>query len=100
MYSIHHNADLWGPVDPYKFYPERHATKRHPIAYLSFGAGPRNCIGTRFGLLEMKIALVRLVQTFTVLKGDKMDNGSLDLELTFIRPERVVIKLEHRTTSK
>ncbi|CAF1410920.1 unnamed protein product, partial [Rotaria sordida] len=43
VYSIHYDADLWGPVDPYKFHPERHAVKRHPLAYLPFGAGPRNC---------------------------------------------------------
>ncbi|CAF1341978.1 unnamed protein product [Rotaria sordida] len=44
VYSIHYDADLWGPVDPYKFHPERHAVKRHPLAYLPFGAGPRNCV--------------------------------------------------------
>ena len=30
MYTIHYDPDLWGPEDPNKFIPERHATPRHP----------------------------------------------------------------------
>ncbi|CAF4403854.1 unnamed protein product, partial [Rotaria sp. Silwood2] len=40
MYNLHYNPDLWGPVDPHVFYPERFSTKRHPLAWISFGAGP------------------------------------------------------------
>ncbi|CAF4085637.1 unnamed protein product, partial [Rotaria sordida] len=41
VYSIHFDRELWGPEDPYVFFPERHETKRHSMAYLPFGAGPR-----------------------------------------------------------
>ncbi|CAF0961468.1 unnamed protein product [Rotaria sordida] len=44
VYSVHYDCELWGPEDPYVFFPERHKTKRHPMAYLPFGAGPRHCI--------------------------------------------------------
>ncbi|CAF1636168.1 unnamed protein product, partial [Rotaria sp. Silwood1] len=44
VYSIHYDRELWGPEDPYVFFPERHKIKRHPMAYLPFGAGPRHCI--------------------------------------------------------
>ena len=45
--SIHYDAELWGPQDPHEFHPERFGPeyKRNPLAFLSFGAGPRNCIG-------------------------------------------------------
>ena len=45
--SIHYDRKLWGPHDPYKFYPLRFSSEfeRSPLAFLSFGAGPRNCIG-------------------------------------------------------
>ena len=28
MYKLHYDLDLWGPVDPHEFHPERFATKR------------------------------------------------------------------------
>jgi cytochrome P450 len=31
MYTLHFDPDLWGPVDPYIFYPEGFETKRHPM---------------------------------------------------------------------
>ncbi|CAF1346256.1 unnamed protein product, partial [Rotaria sordida] len=40
MYNLHYNPDLWGPLDPHEFHPERFATKRHPMAWIPFGAGP------------------------------------------------------------
>ncbi|CAF3820441.1 unnamed protein product [Rotaria sordida] len=96
IYSVHYDMDIWGPVDPYQFYPERHSTKRHPAAYLSFGIGPRNCIGMRFAYLELKIFLVRLLKTFTIFKGNTMDETFRIVELTVIGPETVPIKLKRR----
>jgi cytochrome P450 family 3 subfamily A len=43
--------------------PENKA-KRNPYAYLAFGIGPRSCIGMRFALEEMKIAICAVVQKF------------------------------------
>ncbi|CAF4562674.1 unnamed protein product, partial [Rotaria sp. Silwood2] len=62
VYSIHYDRELWGPEDPYVFFPERHKIKRHPMAYLPFGAGPRHCIGMRFALMEIKLLLVQLLR--------------------------------------
>ncbi|XP_070556749.1 cytochrome P450 3A29-like [Ptychodera flava] len=67
LYTIHHNPEIY--PDPEKFIPERFTKeekeKRHPYAWLPFGAGPRNCIGMRFALMEAKIGLVRVFQNFT-----------------------------------
>jgi cytochrome P450 len=67
VYSVHFYRELWGPEDPYVFLPERHARKRHSMAYLPFGAGPRQCIGMRFALIEMKLLLTRLLHDYSIV---------------------------------
>ncbi len=73
--DIHSNPDLWGPEPVDKLVPERFLSERkgerHSMAYLPFGAGPKNCIGMRFALMEAKMALINVLQRFTLLKCDK-----------------------------
>ncbi|KAM4820705.1 cytochrome P450 3A6-like isoform 2-T2 [Thomomys bottae] len=67
VYALHHDAKYW--PEPEEFRPERFSKKNkesiNPYVYMPFGAGPRNCIGMRFALMNIKIALVRLMQNFS-----------------------------------
>ncbi|RDD37248.1 Cytochrome P450 3A24 [Trichoplax sp. H2] len=69
IYSLHHDPMLW--PDPEKFIPERFTpeekAKRHPCSYLAFGNGPRNCIGMRFAILELKLAIVKVVSRLELI---------------------------------
>ncbi|XP_064117815.1 cytochrome P450 3A19-like isoform X2 [Macrobrachium nipponense] len=60
---MHFDETLW--PDPQTFDPERFHPDRkkniHVSSFLPFGIGPRKCIGTRFALMEAKMAIVRLL---------------------------------------
>jgi cytochrome P450 family 6 len=60
LQSINFNQELWGPEPVDEFHPERHLRKRHPLADMTFGAGPRQCLGMRFALSEFLFFLIDL----------------------------------------
>ena len=39
-------------------------SKIDPMVFQPFGAGPRNCIGMRFAILEVKMAMCKLLYNF------------------------------------
>ncbi|XP_057603482.1 cytochrome P450 3A29 [Hippopotamus amphibius kiboko] len=67
VFVLHNDPELW--PKPEEFRPERFSKKNkdsiNPYTYLPFGTGPRNCIGMRFAIMNMKLALVRVLQNFS-----------------------------------
>src|SRR4030095_6329444 len=49
--------------DPERFSPERSAD-RPKFVYIPFGAGPRQCIGNQFALIETQLSLATLAQSY------------------------------------
>ncbi|XP_040836340.1 cytochrome P450 3A6-like isoform X1 [Ochotona curzoniae] len=93
VFALHQDPKYW--TDPYEFYPERFNKKNkdniNPYIYLPFGAGPRNCIGMRFALMSIKLALVRLMQNFS-FKPCKETQIPLKLAPQgLLKPEKPVI---------
>ncbi|EAT43558.1 AAEL005006-PA [Aedes aegypti] len=50
---------------PERFSPEEKAKRTDPV-YYPFGEGPRMCLGMRFAQIQIKMALLKLVQQFRV----------------------------------
>ncbi|CAF1296143.1 unnamed protein product, partial [Rotaria sordida] len=94
--AVHYDSDLWGPEDPNLVLPERHHVKRHPIAYMPFGIGPRNCVGMRFALMELKMCLTQLLRHYTILPGENIEEGFKHRETLAIQPDAIYVKLEKR----
>ncbi|XP_051155354.1 probable cytochrome P450 6a14 isoform X2 [Leptopilina boulardi] len=63
--------------NPEEFKPERfdsdQVAKRHAFTYLPFGEGPRICIGKRFGLLQVKVALIKILKDFKITICEKTE---------------------------
>ena len=71
IYALHHDPEAW--PDPEVYDPERFRgpakDTRHPFQFLPFGAGPRNCIGMKYVMMEMKVALVRILRKFKFVRS-------------------------------
>ncbi|KAM4610376.1 cytochrome P450 3A30-like [Polymixia lowei] len=75
VYTLHRDPALW--PEPEAFKPERFSKENRDnmdaYAYVPFGAGPRNCIGMRFALLMMKLAVVEILQNFSFVTCKETD---------------------------
>ncbi len=67
-YFTHRHPAFW--PDPERFDPERFTPEavkqRHKYAHFPFSAGPRGCIGKRFGMYELTLALAMILPRFRV----------------------------------
>jgi cytochrome P450 len=65
-YVLHRLPAFWQDpeaFDPERFSPERSAD-RSKFVYIPFGAGPRQCIGNQFALIETQLSVATFAQSY------------------------------------
>lgn len=98
--ALHYMPEYW--ENPNKYDPERFAPenkdKINQYAYMPFGQGPRNCIGKRLALLEVKATIVTLLKRYRIHKTDQLEVPMPTSPLGLGKPAKpVVVRLEKRT---
>ncbi|KAM7303975.1 putative cytochrome P450 [Ixodes scapularis] len=98
VWHIHHDPELW--PDPQRFDPKRFdgEKSRNSAAYLPFGIGPRMCIGKRFALLELKLAICKIVRKYKVFPCEQtQDPLKFSVPTVVLHPKSpICVKLQQR----
>jgi len=75
--GIHLNEDIWpnaGSFIPERFSEDNKKTnKMHPLSYIPFSFGQRNCIGAKLAFEEATVILAILIQNFEIIINDPKD---------------------------
>ena len=96
---LHRNNSYWKEAtkfDPYRFTQEN-MNERHPFCYVPFSAGPRNCIGQRFALLEANIYLFFVLKNFSLKSVQKEEDMKLCVEGVMKSKNGIMIEFTKRS---
>ena len=97
--AMHKDNDVW--QNPEKFIPERfdgNSSSQRPVfSFVPFSAGPRNCIGQRFAMMELKVSLFHILLNFKIEAVDKESDLAEVLDVVMNNSGGIKLKLSERT---
>ena len=101
IWAMHHNPEFF--PEPESFIPERFLKSNNssnsevvPFSYIPFGGGPRKCIGLRFAMTEMKIALAKLLQKFEIVLVPETKLDFKTGDFSFLSYSKLEVKIVSR----
>jgi cytochrome P450 len=95
-YLTHRHPLFWerpDEFDPDRWTPE--LREKNKLAFFPFGMGPRTCVGRHFALLEVKLILIRILQTW---KLDPVSGHPAvgDFQITLGMKDPLLLRLKRR----
>ncbi|KAM4538140.1 cytochrome P450 4F3 isoform 1-T1 [Fundulus diaphanus] len=78
LYGTHHNPEVWTnphEYDPLRFEPTG-TQSRSTHGFIPFSSGPRNCIGQKFAMAELRVVVALTLLRFHLTPGVNPESGS------------------------
>ncbi|CAB3993734.1 cytochrome P450 4V2-like isoform X1 [Paramuricea clavata] len=95
---LHHDPGVWN--EPETFNPNRfltdNVTGRNPFAHVPFSAGPRNCVGQRFAMMEEKVVLSSIIRHFNIKSTQITENIRITADSILSSTDGILVELETR----
>lgn len=102
VYIISHDPKCF--PEPEEFRPERFAVENKAdlssSLFLSFGFGPRNCLGMRLALVETKLALIHMLRRIKFVASSETQVPLEFIDLGFLIPKQPVKLLIEKRDKK